>query len=393
MFSPFAGLLFDPTAVRSVGDATSPPYDVIDPGERTALAARSQHNVVRLLLADDDDPSYAAAGQLLAGWRRDGTLRLDPIPRFYLYRMDYFTPDGEPRTARGILGALELVELGDTVLPHEETMAKHRADRLAVLTSTQANIDPIIALSPAPGLAGLIGEGDAPRLDFTTPDGIRHRLSDVADPERVAAIESSVAAHPVAIADGHHRYTTALGYRSSLEAAGAAGAGCRAILAFLAPAYGSGLTVAPYHRVFASFPFSPAAVADAFAVSAGEATVPHRPGDLVVVLGAGGPATALSPRPEALAQLPEPWREAGTAVARELLYPRIGVDEDQAEYVSNAAAAVAAAPAGGAAMLVSAVSESAIAAAGRMGIRFPQKSTYFVPKPRAGLVLRALGTD
>jgi hypothetical protein len=94
-----------------------------------------------------------------------------------------------------------------------------------------------------------------------------------------------------------------------------------------------------------------------------------------------------------LAQLPEPWREAGTAVARELLYPRIGVDEDQAEYVSDAEAAVAAAPAGGAALLVSAVSESAIAAAGRMGIRFPQKSTYFVPKPRAGLVLRALGTD
>jgi uncharacterized protein (DUF1015 family) len=393
MFSPFAGLLFDPTIVRSVGDATSPPYDVIDPGERRALAARSPHNVVRLLLADADDPSYAAAGRLLAGWRRDGTLRLDPTPRFYLYQMDYLTAGGEPRTARGILGALELVELGDRVLPHEETMAKLRADRLAVLTATQANVDPIIALSPAPGLAGLIGGGGAPRLDFTTPDGIRHRLSDVADPEQVAAIESSVAAHPVAIADGHHRYTTALGYRTSLEAEGAAGPGCTAILAFLAPASGSGLTVAPYHRVFASFPFSPAAVADAFTVSAGEPAVPLRPGDLVVVHGAGGPATALSPRPEALSRLPEPWRQAGTAVARELLYPRIGIDEDKAEYVSDAAAAVAAAPAGGAALLVSAVSESAIAAAGEMGIRFPQKSTYFVPKPRAGLVLRALGTD
>jgi uncharacterized protein (DUF1015 family) len=383
MFSPFAGLLFDPAHLPSIGDATSPPYDVISERERLELMARSPYNVVRLLLAEADDPEYREAARLLSAWRSEGSLVADESSRFYLYEMDYVS-NGAHRTARGVLGGLELVDLGTEVVPHEETMAKHRADRLAVLTATQANVDPIIALSSSPDLAPLLAPPGAPRLRFTTPDGISHRLYDVADPETLEAIAAAVAAHPVSIADGHHRYTTALGYRRDREAAGDIHGGWSAIMTLVAPAEGSGLTIGPYHRVFADFPFDPAAVTSSFTVTRGRATL--EAGDLAVV--AGETSWTLRPTPQALASLPEPWRAASPAVAREILYPLLGISEDQADYVADAAGAVAAAPAGGAALLVAPVTEHAIAAAGDMGLRFPQKTTYFVPKPRAGLVMR-----
>ena len=387
MFSPFTGLLFDPTRVPSIGDATSPPYDVISPDDRRDLMARSPYNVVRLLLSPPDDPTYQQAAALLHTWRAEERLVLDPTERFYLYLMDYDAPDGGRRTARGVLGALDLIDIGDRVVGHEETMAKHRADRLAVLTATEANLDVIIALSSSPDLAPLLEPTGEPRLDFTTPDGVRHRLYDITDPKRIVAISSRVGEHPVAIADGHHRYTTYLGYRKTREVEEGAGP-WGAILALVAPAEGSGLTVGPYHRLFLEFPFDPDAVADAFVVDPGPPTVPTAPGSLVVATRTT--AWLLTPRREALEALPAPWREASPAVARELLYPRLGVSEDSATYISDGAEAVAAAAGlpDGAALLVAPVSEHAIAEAGEMGVRFPQKTTYFIPKPRAGLAIR-----
>ena len=380
MFSPFAGWLFDPARVGDVGDATSPPYDVIDPAEHRALLAASPHNVVRLLLATDDDPGYTQAAATLERWCGDGSLRRDDGPRFYVYEMEYTAPDGRRRTAAGLLGALDLVELGTRVVPHEETMAKHRADRLAVLSATQANIDPIIALSAAPDLAPLLATRAAPRLAFTTADGVDHRLFDITEPDRIATITGTVAGHAVAIADGHHRYTTALGYRNGRDDDG----DWTAILALVAPATGSGLTVGPYHRVFPALAFDPDRVTDAFSVQRHGG--PPAPGEIVIVTG--GERFRLSPLPEALGTLPEPWREASTAVARELLYPLLGVTEDDAGYVADANDAIDATPPGGSALLVAPVTERAMSAAGRDGLRFPQKSTYFVPKPRAGLVIR-----
>ncbi|MDJ0962520.1 MAG: DUF1015 domain-containing protein [Acidimicrobiia bacterium] len=385
MFSPFTGLLFDPDVVSSVGDASSPPYDVIDEDGRQALLASSPYNVVRLLLADADDPSYAEAARLLREWRSEGVLVPDPQPRLYLYSMQY-EYHGEAREARGVLGSLEVTDLGERVVPHEETMAKHRADRYSVLTATQTNVDPIIALSSAPELAALLGHDGPWRLDFTTTDGVRHRLHDISDPDEIAAITAAVRAHPVAIADGHHRYTTALQYRRDREAEGHAPQGWDGIMTLVAPAQGSGLTCGPYHRIFDSFPFSADRIADAFTIAPAAREAPQVPGELVVVTQDG--AWRLTATDGFLATLPEPWREASPAVARELLYPRLGVTEDHAAYVPEATDAMAAVPPGGGALLVAPVSEHAMAVAGETALRFPQKSTFFVPKPRAGLVMR-----
>ena len=125
----------------------------------------------------------------------------------------------------------------------------------------------------------------------------------------------------------------------------------------------------------------------AFEIVPSAAEPPDRPGDLVVV--ANSSAHRLTPLAGPLESLPSPWKESSTAVAAELLYPLLGVSEDGAEYVARGAEAVAAAATGGQiAVLVAPLSEHAVATAGEAGLRFPTKSTYFTPKPRAGLVLR-----
>jgi uncharacterized protein (DUF1015 family) len=297
-----------------------------------------------------------------------------------------YTYGGERRQARGVLGALEVMDLGTRVVPHEETMAKHRADRYSVLTATQANVDPIIGLSSSPDLAALL-EHDGPwRLDFTTPDGVRHRMHDLADEAALGAIATAVGEHAVAIADGHHRYTTALQYRRDREAEGLSNGGWTHIMTFVAPAEGSGLTCGPYHRVFDVFPFDAGSVTGRFTVEPAEPTPPDGPGDVVVVTTEG--AWKLRARAAARAGLPGPWRGASPAVARELLYPLLGITEDHADYVPDAVEAIAAVAPGGAALLVAPVGEHAMAEAGETALRFPQKSTFFVPKPRAGLVIR-----
>jgi uncharacterized protein (DUF1015 family) len=386
MFSPFSGWLYQPAASTEPGQVTSPPYDVISGPEREDLLARSPYNIVRLLLPGTTPASYESAAALLREWREDGILARDDAPRFYLYEMDYTDKVGAQRRAVGVIGALELRPLGVDVVPHEETQHKHRADRLALLDSTGANFDPIIALSPARDLGDLLVPSGVSRLDFREPDGSRHRLYDVTEPGHVAAIERSVAAHPVAIADGHHRYTTSLGYRETRDASHGPGP-WDAIMAFVAPAEGSGLTIGPYHRVLRPFDFDPGLVAPAFGVTEAPPAAPDAPGSLVIV--AGDATYRLDPRPEALEDLPEPWRAASAAVARELLYPLLGVDEEGADYAADAEEAVSAAASGrGVALLVAPVTEEAVGAAGERGLRFPTKSTYFTPKPRAGLVMR-----
>ncbi|RPI20295.1 MAG: DUF1015 family protein, partial [Actinobacteria bacterium] len=163
MFQTFRGTLFDPAVVSDAGAATSPPYDVIDEAEQESLRLASPYNVVRLLLPEGGEERYQRAGAQLRTWLDAGALRADQDRRLYLYQMRW-AADGEDRIALGVIGALRLTELGDRVLPHEETMAGPRADRRAVLEATQANIDPIIGLSPSRALGPLLVPTSPPRV-------------------------------------------------------------------------------------------------------------------------------------------------------------------------------------------------------------------------------------
>jgi uncharacterized protein (DUF1015 family) len=392
LFAPFRGSLFDPTRVPDVSSATCPPYDVINEADERRYRESSDHNMVRLLLARPGDPTYQEAARLLKGWRGDGSLITDPDRRFYLYRIQYSDDTGAERMAAGVIGALALETLGNRVLPHEETMPKTKADRLAVLTSTRANLDLIIALTPSREFALLLQAPGLPRVSFEV-EGIHHSLFDITDPDLIAAISSAVESNPVAIADGHHRYTTGLEYQSAQSGSGP----WDSIMAFLVPARGSGLTVGPTHRAFPRVVLDLSRLSDRFMIEPSEGIPPHQPGTIVLVPGRlhETAPVALVPRSDQLSGLPEPWQKASPAVARELLYELLEVDESQAFYFADPHEALqtGAAHPQGAVALMATVTEEAISAATEAGLRFPQKSTYFVPKPRSGLVIRCFAQD
>jgi uncharacterized protein (DUF1015 family) len=391
-FAPFRGSLFDPDRIPDLPAVTCPPYDVINEAAERRYRAGAEHNIVKLLLAGSGDPTYREAADLLGKWRSEGILHTDPEPRFYLYRMRYHDETGSEHTAAGIIGALAILPLGPQILPHEETMPKTKADRLAVLSATRANLDLIIALTPAEGFARLLEAPGPPRLSFEI-EGVHHSLSDITDPEAIEAISATVAAHPVAIADGHHRYTTGLAYQDLQSGPGP----WDAIMTFLVPAAGSGLTIGPTHRVFPRVAFDLEGLTEQFSIETTTAAVPDQPGSIVLVPGSGhttGPL-ALIPHAESLQGMPAPLRLASPAVARELLYPLLGVDESDATYFADPHEAIqtASAHSEGAVALMATVSEEAVGAATAAGLRFPQKSTFFVPKPRSGLVIRCFEDD
>ncbi|MGH8936946.1 MAG: DUF1015 family protein [Acidimicrobiia bacterium] len=385
MFSPFRGLFFHPSLAGSSGEATCPPYDVIDDEARRRYLASSPYNVVRLLLPGRE-ASYQEAGDLLRGWLAEGVVAEDPEPRFYLYRMGYRDGASRARQAQGVIGALQLEEPGRRVLAHEETMEHARADRLSVLRATRANLDPIVALTPVEGLEPLLEPEGPPRIAFRA-EGVHHRLYDLGRAVSTTLAEA-VSSRPLAIADGHHRYATALRYRREREAEDGTGP-WSAILTFVSPARRGGLSVGAIHRVFERGQVDRAILEKAFVVSRHRPEPPEEPGHVVLVSRDG--ALLLRPTPDALEELPRPWRQAGSAVARELLYPLMGLDESQASYVPDPRSAVESSAPGGLAVLTSPIPARAISQAIEEGLRFPQKSTFFYPKPRAGLVMRLLG--
>ena len=252
VFLPFRGLRYRAGGV--LNPVTAPPYDVIDPHQRAALAARDDHNAVRLILPEGADP-YAGAAALLAAWIEDGTLGPDGTAAFYVYRMSFTEPDGTPRVTTGVLGALVLPERIEdgTVLPHERTLPKAKSDRLDLLRATRANLDPIWGLCPTPGLtADLDTATRRPSLAECTDEfGVHHEVWALEDAGTVAAVSAAVAAGPLVLADGHHRFETALAYRA--ECAGS-DTGAAAIMCLVVELADDQLVVHAIHRLVHGLP-------------------------------------------------------------------------------------------------------------------------------------------
>jgi uncharacterized protein (DUF1015 family) len=242
----------------------SPPYDVISVAERAVLAARDPHNVVHLILPEGDGPAkYRHAGELLARWREEGVLTRDPEPAFY--RLDQtFLPPGaaagaRPITRRGFLALVELVPFTErVVLPHERTLSGPKADRLELFRATRANLSPGFMLYRDPQR-----QLDAPLdtaevfAELSTPDGVHHALAKVSRPEAVRAIVEGVARSSLLIADGHHRYETALGYAHEVAAATPTASPRgehRFFMTFLTNGDDPALVVFPTHRHAHSLP-------------------------------------------------------------------------------------------------------------------------------------------
>src|SRR6476469_1943951 len=227
-FLPFCGLRYHHDDLAAV---TAPPYDVIDDEEREILAARSPHNAVRLLLPQGD---YAGAATELARWQSDGVLTRDPTPSFYGYRMVFTDDHGVARSTTGVIGALTLPAAageGD-VLPHERTLPKAKSDRLALLQATRVNLDPIWGLTPATGLAA-IADRALPLAKTVDEHGVTPELGAITDPSDVDAVQAVVATGPVVLADGHHRFETAITYRNERREAGTGTSGDDAVMCLM----------------------------------------------------------------------------------------------------------------------------------------------------------------
>jgi len=241
-------------AAKDLSTLVAPPYDVISPSERLELMSRSPHNVVRLILPDGEgDAKYAHAASVLESWRKEGALVRDDQPAFYRYDQTFEPPGGGARrTRRGFLALVRVVPFEQrVVLPHERTLSGPKEDRLKLFRATRTNLSPGFMLYRDPGreLDGPLETGEL-IASFATPDGVDHKLAKVAGADAMRAIVDHIAKSSLLIADGHHRYETALAFLKEHPGADAGIAESPVnVLATLIDMDDEGLTCFPTHRV------------------------------------------------------------------------------------------------------------------------------------------------
>jgi uncharacterized protein (DUF1015 family) len=408
-FFPFAGIRYSNGADLSA--RVAPPYDVIDEEQRAALEAAHPQNAVRLILPRDvsvEGDRYARAASTYATWCADGVLVPDPEPRFYGYRMTF---DGGRRHTTGVVGALALPEPGDgSVLPHERTLPKAKSDRLALLQATRLNLDPIWGLSPTEGLTAAI---DTTRElgSCSDEDGTIHTLFAIDDPAARTAIRDAIRSTPLVLADGHHRFETALAYREERRRGSTADPGAEAIMTFVVELADDQLSIEPIHRLvhlpaeWSTGAGSPLRqrLGESFDVVPAGANTPDAVARLVGSMRANGSlgladaeGVALliaNPGIAARALAGEPAAVAGTdaALFETVALPLLAGATIEYRHDAIGVAALVAKGVADAAVLLRPVSVADTRAAAIAGARMPQKTTFFAPKPRTGMVFRSLG--
>jgi uncharacterized protein (DUF1015 family) len=263
---PIHALHYDLVKVGSLDDVAAPPYDVIDTAQRAELLARSPYNAVAIDLpkpygergpteGDEGDPYERAAGTIDA-WREAGALVDDPEPAIWAMTQDYTGPDGARRTRHGILARVR-VEDFDTgqVLPHERTLPGPKQDRLDLTRATGHNLSPIFSLAtkdPWPLVEKAI-EGREPWGEATDPNGVEAKVWRVGDPDVLERVTELLGGAQLLIADGHHRYETAIAYRDEVGGKGDHNYTLMALTGLDDP----GLTVFPTHRLLSGFAGDP----------------------------------------------------------------------------------------------------------------------------------------
>lgn len=257
----FRGLVYNPEKVEDQGAVVAPPYDIIPPAGQEALYRQSPLNVIRLELGkefsgdSEDDNRYTRAAGFLKEWLDSQVLVVDRKPAIYLCHIRYNVKETE-RLLRGFICTVRLEEFGTgKVLPHENTLSGPKTDRLNLMRATAANFSQIFSLYSEPEgqiMATLeAGREGTPMTQVTDSAGYLHQLWRVTDQTAIEKVRSILQEKPIFIADGHHRYETALNYcrERGGTVAGGNEEGYRTVMMFLANMDDDGLTVLPTHRV------------------------------------------------------------------------------------------------------------------------------------------------
>ena len=403
----FRGHRYGIGRVADVSSVVAPPYDQISAEMQRQLHAMDPHNIVRVTLPEDGPgDKYARAKDVLDRWIAEGVWQREEWPAIYAYHQTY-TVGGTPITRMGFvtLGEATPYSAGE-VLPHERTHAGPKRDRLALLEATGADIGLLFMLvgDPQGQLVRLINPGGAPTAEARDLKGERHALWRITDEDTIARVTRHLVDRPVIIADGHHRYETAVDYAARNPAAR------EKLMAFF-PLEGPGLTILPNHRLVhdvAGFDLDRflAGAAAWFDVAPLAAPLAFRPDNRRLAVVAGEHAVTLRLREEALTRIAWPpetsgaWRELAVSILHEgLLRPLLDVTDEKldakthVDYTADQEEAVRVARTGKyqAAFLIAPTTPAELQAVVRGGELMPQKSTHFYPKLLDGLVFHRIG--
>lgn len=400
----FKGLRPNPAITGPLSEVVCPPYDVVLDEERARLAARSPYNFVRVEVPAGD---YEAAAALLAHWMKARAWVQEPQPALYGYRMEHRSATGKLRETVGVIGALVLVPPGGGILPHEQTTPKDKTDRLELLRATKANTSPIWCLCREPGLAkvALAAYREAAVATATDDDGVVHELWPISGHRAHEEVAELTAAGPLLIADGHHRYETALSYQSEVAALGASNKpgpgpggdplGPGAILSLVVELNSEYLHVLGIHRAITGLPAGTdllGALTETLSLEPARATGVELL-DEMEAAGAAGVATAdgtylarpVAPALPRAGQEPEQLDSLLVDTALAALPPhQLRYEHDPARALSEVREAKL-----DAVLFCRPPTIAQIAATASGGRLMPPKTTFFWPKPRSGMVVRA----
>lgn len=433
---PFQGTLYDQTLVGSIKDVVAPPYDIIDAEGQTRLHDRHPHNIIRMELGLDRAGDglahnrYTRAAATLQTWLNEGILKRDARPAVYYHTIEYTppysAPDAPKKMLRGFLALAKLEALDSGhIYPHENTRAAAKTDRLNLIEACRSNFSPIWSLysDPLGAVVQLLEtavKGKPARYDFQDDAGCRECLWVVTDEAVLNQVSEAMRSKPLFIADGHHRYETALNYqklRRQQTGAHTALQSYDSVLMLLTPLEDPGLTVLPTHRVtttplpsseqikavlgdtfeFREFPFNTSTQQQARSqflnsLRTEGKNVPvfglARQGDdryvTLTLKPAHRPSTQASPRAKldvSLLQQLIVTRLCPTQQEQEaILYTKD--DHEALDWVIKGT--------GTGAFLLNATKIGEVQAVAAAGERMPHKSTYFYPKPLTGLVINVM---
>lgn len=232
-----------------------PPYDIISDAQRESYIEKNPYNIIRLELPKGDDGRYREAGDTLGKWLDKEILACDVEDSIYVYEMQ-FTANGARRSLKGFVTLVKLTDFSEgIVLPHEETLSKAKQDRFDLMSETFCNFSQIYSLyrdenNSVYGMIDGCSKG-APDMEVTDGDGTVHRMWRVSDGNTISKLTGAFADKKLYIADGHHRYETALNFHRSLCSSGKAVPGDESgyVMMMLVNMENNGLVVFPTHRI------------------------------------------------------------------------------------------------------------------------------------------------
>lgn len=426
--SPFRGIRYNPLKIRDLASVVTPPYDVIDADAQKKYYEKNPFNIIRLELGyqypsdNEQDNRYTRAAADYHRWLQEKVLIQEKDPAFYLYEQ-IFTTGNKTYQRTGFFARAKLEEYQTGIIrPHEETLAKPKADRLALMSACLANFSAVFALYEKDG-ENLerdfkeIKQTTPPEIDITDEVGERHRLWVITNPSLLAKATSVLSDKVLFIADGHHRYETALTFYRN---AGEKLPGASYVLMYLVSTSDPGLVILPTHRIvhnLTSFDLTKLKekLAGDFSIQKIAVSSPdmiqeilaeqQRRGETAFIMLSQEPAAyllILKSRDKVKAVMPEKsdtWCSLDVSVLHVLILQELlGIDaekmsqEENLRYTRDVEEAIQALNKGDGqlAFILNPTRIEQITAVASAGDKMPQKSTYFYPKLLTGLVINNL---